>query len=233
MNRISSVVARGQNPYRPARNFASDSTVDEFYFFRMWDRQTETAATNLWGQGRYHLPRTQTEGQYVSPTFGITVTGVSRTLPQGSAASPPGPPPVPPTPGGTVGADRIQARLLGVSWTWFAEMNEQSPEYAPLLVDYSAAMQGTRAYLRPKLEISFEADGTWLPPLADEGYSAILDASGAPVQVLDPRTLRWKANFRWDTSVPVGAILLATPVLDDLTIYYDGGDTGLSSYYVN
>ncbi len=236
VNKLVNTAALQQNPYRPSRNFTCDATVDEFHFFRQWDNSTETVATNFWGQGRYHLPRGATEGRYTSPRFGLAGRGVGRMPPPPSQTAAADEGLVAAAgPGMTTVAGRALAmpRLLGVSWTWFGELNDRNPPFLPLLVDYGAANAGNPSYLKPILEVTVQVDKAWSMPVTEEGYSPITDLRGAPLDVEDSTNLRWSAQFRWASSIPVGAILLATPYLDDLTLYFDTGDSGFVNYYFN
>jgi hypothetical protein len=95
-------------------------------------------------------------------------------------------------------------RLIAVAWT---ELGED-------LFDHSASPP---LAIRPEggalAELWAETEAGWVGPLRDPGWSPVL--SGA-------RSVRWAAKLRTGAVSPA-AILLASPVLDDVTLYFESG----------
>ena len=89
-------------------------------------------------------------------------------------------------------------------------MDPQTGE--PLLFDST-----TSGYLHPKVAITILDGGSETTPLVDDKYSPIAQANGQPLE------LTGDFQYRVRFSIPdqnFDSILLATPVFDDLTIFY-------------
>jgi hypothetical protein len=141
------------------------------------------------------------------------LTDVPRVLPPPSTATPTG---TAPPPSMTMTAPVAQARLLAATWTWMAEL--VAPDGAPVLID-SFTDLATKA----EVEIRFVVNGTeQAAVLKDDGGAAI---DGLLVSATD--TLRYRVRMR-TPDANANTILLATPVLDDVTIFYTAGARYLS-----
>ena len=133
-------------------------------------------------------------------------------------------------------------RLLGVSWTWFAE------EYAknvPLQYDYSnpgspqtlwqtetGNFNGTPL---PCVRMFIIADGTTFPNaqtgFTDDGFSQILGSDNKPYEVTDATDIKYRVMFQIK-GVTTGSVLLGTPYFEDVTLFYDQGDVEFLLYAV-
>jgi hypothetical protein len=187
-------------------NFTADSTIDEFYLWLdrspawnggAWGLQT------LWHRGRYYRPddRDPGDARFTSGAIDLPPRA-ARVLPPPGDSPPPSRPP----------------RLLGVAWTEWAEAYD---EEGPKMLDHSDSPP--RA-LRPEaggfVDLYVEADGAWYGPYRDGGWSAARTPSGeAPAG----SRLRYAAKLKMGGPASPGTILLASPVLDDVTLYFTRG----------
>jgi hypothetical protein len=79
------------------------------------------------------------------------------------------------------------------------------------------------------VDLFVELDGAWYGPLEDDGWSPVRSPSGRPPSIADPSSVRYAAKFKMGAPSSKATILLASPVLDDVTLYYDrGGAESLS-----
>jgi len=180
---------------RISRNWAADATMDEIY---LWKGDHAADAQELWSRGRYYNPRTGREGQYTSKDLKL-----APSIPRDLAA--------PSGRGGTVSPTTAQAQILGASWTWYPEKSGKNGE--PLMVDYRTTDQ-----LQAQVTMTMVVNGA---PVGDP----IRIDGGSPVRSL------WvspgdKLNYRLNFHLPdseLDSILLATPIVDDVTIFYSTG----------
>jgi hypothetical protein len=208
------------------RNFSADATFDEFYVWR--DRRTSgggglAGVQILWGRGRYYKPDDADAGDALFTSAPVTLPVPSRrALPppapiaDPSGRGPEGTPPAPPPP---------RWRLLGIAWTELAEdYDRQGPAMSPVLFDYSA--ESPRA-LHPAggtvADLWVRAGGAAFGPFHDPGYSVVKTPAGTPPEVGEGEEVRWAAKLKMGGPASPGAVLLSTPVLDDVTIYFDRG----------
>ena len=191
--KVAGVAFRGNHP--------ADFTIDEIY---VWQNAADSPDPNLiWNRGRYTPPDAQNgEGRFTSQPLPIT----------------------PAQPGSG------QASLLGVSWTWYGEENAPltDSQDQPRLYDYQGTVGTGGTDLQPNVRVTGFLDGallhpTDLPPLGEhnDGFAAVQATGGGPVPVQDPTQVKYVAEFT--TNGSFGSILLATPVLDDVTIYWNDG----------
>jgi len=230
-------------------NWAPDATMDEYYMVVKTVQAISSGADvadmlDLYRQGRYHIPRDAGEGLYVSPRFNLPVGSSVRALPPPSTIAPPsGTSPVPPPAGA---AAVTQPKIIGMNWTWYGETSvlmTLSPELTnyltPVVVDYSTQESATGPVnLVPRLECSIQVDGTWYGPYVNDFFSSVRNpVTGAPVNVITPTDLRFRFKFGWWGSTGMGPNLTsyvhATPYIDDITIYYDRGDSGFVDYHMS
>ncbi|MBI2933261.1 MAG: hypothetical protein HYY16_16575 [Planctomycetes bacterium] len=212
--------------------------------------------TALYRYGRYHIPFTATalgpgplmvvppaEGRYVSPRFNLPLPPtLVRALPNPSMALPPvvsgpavAPPPVPPG----AGAAPI-ARILGVAWTWAGEMCDPNQDpltgrtLEPVLTNYDTITAAQPQLLRPRLQSYLRVGNSWYGPYADEFFSNVTAPTGGPLLITalpETQNLQFMFNFWWDANSLVNTgFVHAMPYVDDITIYFAGGDTGFVLY---
>ncbi len=233
------------------RNFSSDGTYDEFYFWKdarpedMGDMGLAAAAnpSNVAGkkfmQGRYYVPMGGDEdGLWTSPELTLKGPIATRELagPTKSVATGPGIRADKPAGVGmtTTEGSRISVRLLGISWTWYAE--KYGSEVAgntlggqvslvPYMIDYQNP--GTPADLRQEkscARLFVSVDNLRYPlndPMgfANDAYSPIVDQAGQAVSLGDAAKFRYHVKFRVE-GADASTVLLTSPVLDDVTFYY-------------
>ncbi|MBI2900285.1 MAG: hypothetical protein HYY17_08870 [Planctomycetes bacterium] len=193
-----------------ARNWAADATVDEVYLWNSIDRLDTALA--LWQQGRYRRPAAAGEGVFTSGEIDLSAS--PRSLPAGSAAVPPEA-----TGAGPSVAEVVSSpsgvRIVGISWTWFAERADAKGK--EILVDRAS---GTA--LHPEVGISIVSGAVEHGPYSDAGFSSVSGAEGP---------FRYRVRF----SIPdaqFDSVLLATPVVDDVTVYYRRAGLELESWVV-
>jgi len=198
------------------RNWPADATIDEVY---MWPNlgATNTAVTQ-WQEGRYYRVASTQEGFFTSAAIDLlagsrnlipsTITAVppSSTATTSAAATP------------TLTAATSSVQILGVSWTWFAEaLNGQGKE---LLLDR------TGEPLEPSISVSLLAGSSTYGPYTGADFSPAIDAAGQPVFFSGP--FKYRVQF---SPVPGDAILHATPVFDDITIFYRRGAPEFETWF--
>jgi len=76
--------------------------------------------------------------------------------------------------------------------------------------------------LEPRVRLSVTDGGVAYGPYDDDGFSPMLTAGGAPPSVESPSQTRYVVAFDLATA-GAAPVLLATPVLDDVTIYWSDG----------
>ncbi len=223
-----------EQPYRG--NHTADNTVDEVY---VWQREDVASKTVLWDRGRYYKPEDTSEGKFTSQAIAFNPKPTRILPPQSTAASPPmgaGAPP-PPTPAGTTYAyEPVVVRILGVSWTWYGEETlgdtTNIRKFRRALYNWNnrASLNGIPANdVMPRIELSIQDGSTTYGPYEDDGFSSVRAADGTTPVMSDPNGMKYIMHFRLMQSSP-GTILLATPVVDDVTIYWDEARTRLLSY---
>jgi hypothetical protein len=226
-HRVTAIEHANNQPYSTRHNFACDSTIDEFTHFAGWDEITEAAALAQWRRGRYHVPRTKEEGKYTSNKFSL-LTQAARRLP--------------PSTGPIMGKDTTSRatvatvpqpiQILGVAWTVIGEtLNREEPELPVQMIDYNTVDSPEPDKLTLQTEVSVEADQVWSNPVTRDAYSMVEHPeTGARLVLKDPSAVRFRIRFAWDGAVPATAILRATPYIDDVTLYFDAGDSGFISF---
>ena len=111
-------------------------------------------------------------------------------------------------------------RLLGAAWTWTAEGVDSFTGDRQLFAHTSAADPVDD--LAPRVELSLLDGVTLYGPFADDGYSPVLDVGGSPAVLASPAALRYRVHMR-TLYGSFASVLLATPVFDDVTLYWDDG----------
>ncbi len=217
------------------RNYTADSTLDEFYLWT--NRSSETGggvagAQTLWFRGRYYKPSDANagDGVFLSQLLNLGLPPrvlpptSTQTAPDGTAA--PVVPTVPPP---------SRKRVLGVAWTVYAEEYDSTGAAGtlrPKMLDYSswpgpgelrpAAAADANGFTAETIaDLWMVVDGTTYGPYRNEMFSPVRDASGNPVEVASSVQYRVKLKIGPKTA---STILLATPVLDDVTVFTDTGN---------
>jgi hypothetical protein len=181
---------------RDSRNWSADSTIDEFY---LWKGDHLAEAQELWSRGRYYVPRAGKEAVFTSRPLDLAPAHV-RDLPTASGSA-------------TVASSPAahQVRVLGASWTWYPEKHGKNGE--PTAIDHhSHDPLASRVHMTMLLNHQPVGD-----PLQNEAGSPIRALFVNPGDVL---------NYRLHVGLPdaeLDSILLGTPVIDDVTIYYTAG----------
>jgi hypothetical protein len=137
--------------------------------------------------------------------------------------------------GGTMTAQAPTLRILGMAWTWYGEI----PDYklTPLttwdghrvLYDYSKDPEGLASQdLEPKVGAGIDDGGQIYGPFYDDGFSPILDTKSRTPSIQDPTKLKYFVQI--EVQGAGRPILLATPVVDDVTLFWDDNQSHLLSY---
>ena len=231
-----------------SRNFSSDGTYDEFYFWKdsidpyemgevglASGANPNNLAAKKFLQGRYHVPTE--DSIWTSPKLVLKGVNQNRELPLGSknvatggikAEKPSG---VGMT---TTAGDKITVRLLGVSWTWYAEKynNEISgntlgglPSLMPVMVDYQNPSGPSDLRQEKSCARLFVTVDDLRYPLNDpvgmtnDAFSPIQDSAGQAVALGENGVFQYHVMFKVEGS-DISTVLLSTPVLDDVTFFY-------------
>lgn len=242
------------------RNYSADMTFDEFY---VWADNSPTYlgnAVTMWERGRYYKPglgsQPANDGLFTSKAIDLNQVTPGRSLVPSSTTA------TPPYSTGTTSSGTTTAappppkkRLLGVSWTTFAEINRPwGTKLIPTMYDYQNPSNPASLYQTttgdqngvplPCVRVKILVDGVTLPQqdtvvggatipaiegYSDDGFSQILDNTGKPYTVNDATNIRYQV---WFTVKGVNAtsVLLATPVFEDITLFYDQGDVEFLLY---
>lgn len=224
-------------------NYSGDHTVDEMY---MWN--TDTYDPNLqWMQGRYYVPSSGGgrtggggEGRFTSDVLDRMIPYAPRQLPPPSSVQPPGGT----ASGGTALADPSSVRILGVAWTYYGERHDESQqEYAQVV--RQGEQEGHRRFVydygnnrllagvptgqrRAIVRVGIQDGSLVYGPFEEDGFSPVLDKNGRTPRIQDPKLARYTVDFEIEGGG--NPVLLATPVLDDVTIFWDDEQTHLLSY---
>jgi hypothetical protein len=230
------------------RNYSADLTFDEFY---VWANNSSTSLSNaisIWQRGRYYKP---TWGNYADAVFTSKPINLDQVNPPRFLA-PPTTTATPPFTTGSSGtssttttATAPKRRLLGVSWTWFAEAyiktgaklvpimyNHQNPSSPiPMYQTDSGTASGNP---EASVRMFILADGQKFPlsnpnGYTEDGFSQIQDSAGKPYQVTNAQSIQYQVWFQI-RGCTASSVLLATPVFEDVTLFYDQGDVEFLLY---
>jgi hypothetical protein len=179
---------------RISRNWSADATMDEIY---LWKGDHVADAQELWSRGRYYNPRTGREATFTSRELKL-----APSQPRDLAA---------PAKSGTVGAPQYQTQILGASWTWYPETTGKNGE--PFSIDYR-----TTDTLLSRVNLQMVVNDSLV------GEPIRYDV-GTPIRNvwINPGE---KVNYRLSMNLPdseLDSILLGTPIIDDVTIFYTTG----------
>ncbi|HLY09297.1 MAG TPA: hypothetical protein VKW04_08355 [Planctomycetota bacterium] len=225
------------NSYRG--NYTGDHTLDEFY---AWNKPGDPLI--LWQGSRYYRPTgagatggaVASQGRFTSQALTTMVPYSQRVLAPPSNTPAPGG--VVAVAGGTQTAEPPTLRVVGMSWTWYGELPDHrltpwaSWDGTRLLYDYNGAGAGEAgmpvANLNVKVGAGINDAGQIYGPYYDDGFSAILNNRSRTPTIQDPTKLKYFVQIE----IPGGGkpILLASPVIDDVTLYWDDNQSHLLSY---
>jgi len=184
-------------------NFTADATFDEFYLWMDrggWYNGGLWGLQQLWNRGRYYRPddRLPDDARFTSGPIDL---GSFKT--RGPAAT---------------------KQLLGISWTELAEdYDRRGKSMRPQVLDWSTTPP---TVLRPGesvADLSLEVDGVSYGPYRDPAFSAARGTDGRPPRIGEGGTLRYSAKLKTGAGSRGSPLLLGTPVLDDVTLYFDHG----------
>jgi hypothetical protein len=232
-------------------NYSGDHTLDEFYAWDVVDPGGNTPdPKGLWNVGRYYRPTgagatgggAGSQGRFTSQPLLSMVPYAARSLPPPSNTAAPGG--IAAVAGGTMTAQPPTLRILGMSWTWYGEPIDRfylatraagdrssldvATQYRALY-DYSRGTDGTPGRdLEPKVSAGIDDNGQIYGPFYDDGFSAILNNRSRTPTITDPTKLKYYVQIE----VPGAAkpVLLASPVIDDITLFWDDNQSHLLSY---
>ncbi|MBI3857168.1 MAG: hypothetical protein HY293_15895 [Planctomycetes bacterium] len=215
-------------------NFSGDHTLDEFYAWNTAGAQFDL----LWTAGRYYKPSTAggtggggvaSQGRFTSQALTNMVPFTPRLLAPPSTSGGGG------VSGGTQTAEPPTLRILGMSWTWYGDLIDhnltpyQSWDGHRVLYDYSRDPQGLPSKdLEPKVGAGIDDGGQIYGPYYDDGFTAILNSKSRTPVIQDPTKVKYFVQI--EIQSPGKPIMLATPVVDDVTLFWDDNQSHLLSY---
>jgi hypothetical protein len=215
-------------------NFAADATFDEFYLWLdrspaynggLWGIQT------LWSRGRFYRPddRRPEDARFTSGPVDLGPAS-PRRLPPGEAAP----------------AEEMrqgsETRILGISWTEVAVDYEQeggaslrprafdASEWPPRALRPEASPDANGVAEAAVADLWVEIDGAWYGPYRGAGWSPVRTPEGLPPAVRDASSVRYAAKLKSGGPGAAGLILLASPALDDVTLFVERGGPAFLSW---
>lgn len=227
----------------PPWNYSPDSTIDEF---TVWSNpygeqgvgvSPSPATTYIRNQARLGRYYRGNKGRYTSRLTDLS-SSTKRILPPASAVPQPGEIPItlPPLPAPSQGTPR----LLGISATILTEDYRFSGDTAkPLeydIYDYypqQAVFTASPNRRRVLLEFRLSGDGgtTWgcdasgTPLFVNPDFASVRDsANRSEALKADLAKVKYDIKFSIEGLDTLNAILLSTPVVDDVTIFFTQGD---------
>ncbi len=232
----SSIGNSARTPDGYKGNHTGDQTVDEVYVWKTMDEQGQLA---MWARGRYYKPLSGTygEGIFTSGALELDRATVTRSLPQAGTAVPPG------GAASTTVAQVVERRfrILGASWTWYGEQRSDGDPDPAEVGRQSVFSYDTRGLpikdLGARVGVSIlDGNNDASSIVYDDGFSPIYvpPAAGGgaskadPFLLTDPKNAKYRVHF--DIPTQFSDILLATPVFDDITLFYDDNQSHLLSF---
>jgi hypothetical protein len=210
------------------RNWPADATLDEFFWWNRRDRLGDALA--LGRLGRFYKPINNgyEEGSFTSQE--ITLRMSTRMPAPPSAAAPPGA--TGSGPGSTSPGPEAAAflpgkiRLLGATWTCYGELAEENdPQLEERMHDYGSS----DADLPVVAELWILQKDKKHGPFRDARYSRLADPDGRAVEVDGPFSYRVQFKIQ---GLALDSQLLATPIFDDVTLFYQEGGPQFLSYMI-
>ena len=178
---------------RESRNWSADATIDEFY---IWKGNHLDDAQEFWSRGRYYVPRSGREAVFTSRPLDLVPRSRRDVAPSRA--------------GVTVTASTPQVRILGASWTWYPEAADKNGQ--PTVIDHQT---GDSLEARVNLTMVLNDTPVGAPMRNDGGSDVHVTANPGDV-------LKYRLNFHLPAA-EADAILLSTPVVDDVSIFYTTG----------
>jgi hypothetical protein len=212
-------------------NHTSDDTIDEVY---VWKAEGEGDPLVLWQRGRYYKPLSQAYGEGIFTSQAIQLSPSTGRMPAPPSAA------TAPTgsgggggatgggQGGSIPVEPLQIRVLGLTWTYFGEDVDPQTQM-PALYDYNSPLGIAADDVLPRVRVGLQDGAVKYGPFDDDFFSAVRDQAGNIPVMQDPKQIRYFAQFRLEKAT-LGTILLATPYLDDVTVFWDDTRTHLLSY---
>jgi hypothetical protein len=204
-----------------ARNYYARGTMDEMFY---WCNHSAIdgpidAARGLYAMGRYYKPDDNNPADALFTSLPLALRLPDRKVASASTICDfPGT-----TPMTALSEPAPKKRVLALSWTALAEdFVATGGRLQPVMWDYSPRLGSSTAApaaLSPSetvCALSVQAGTDLHGPYHDEGWSAV----GA--EVGEGESCVYKAKLRVGAVTP-NSILLATPVLDDVTVFYWAG----------
>jgi hypothetical protein len=193
-------------------NFTADATFDELYVWMNRGNYSSgglRGVQELWSHGRYYRADDSDPGD-------ARFTSAEVDLGPAAARNPRG------------------RRLLGVAWTELAPNYDRSgPDLRPTLLDCSSTPP---VELRPEAaadingcvgasvaDVGILIGGAWTGPFRRPAFSPARGAHGRPLTVRDGDAVRYTAKLKTGLRAGSAAVLLSSPVLDDVTLFFDDG----------
>jgi len=180
---------------KESRNWSADSTIDEFY---IWKGNHLDDAQEFWSRGRYYVPRSGREAVFTSRPLDLLPKSARSAAPAISN-------------GGSATATLPQAKILGASWTWYPEGADKNGH--PTVTDH---LNNDPLEARVNLTMVLN-DKPVGAALINDGGSEV-----ASLTVNAGDVLKYRLNFHLPAA-ELDSILLATPVVDDVSIYFTTG----------
>ncbi|MBV8878502.1 MAG: hypothetical protein JO332_00930 [Planctomycetaceae bacterium] len=202
----------GERGLFPA-NFSADATFDELY---VWNNRGNYSSggtrglQELWSRGRYYRADDRDPGDARFTSAALDLDSPARRNPRGAR------------------------RLLGVAWTELApDYDRGGTALRPKLLDHSETpplelhpeeAADLNGYAGASVaDLGVVVGGAWLGPYRNPAFSPVRGSSGRPPSVADGELVRYTAKLKTGAGGRSSAILLATPILDDVTLYFDDG----------
>jgi hypothetical protein len=235
---------QGQN----GRNFYADGTLDEFFFWSNTNYLPGTVqtATQIYNLGRYYKPNDSNvaDARFTSSPLAIPFSS-RRLAPCDAIVPPPGAPAGASPPPSDASSQKV---IVAVSWTALAEdyvagqESDGRPRLRPVMHDYSpqkysdaaapadlspANLADANGYAYETVcDLSIGVQGASYGPYRNEpwspiraSHSGVPTGSGSELVIVTPSdSVTFSAKLRVGP-VNANSILLATPVLDDVTIF--------------
>jgi hypothetical protein len=160
----------------------------------VWKNASDASWDTQWVLGRYYNVKKEPSGAGTFTSQQISLT---------------------PAGGGNV-------KVLGASWTWYGE--ETDPATGDrVLYNYGQSATGTaNGDLQPRVQLSVKDGGLIYGPYFDDGFSPVLSLSGQTPIISNPTQVGYIIDMGFTQGTPT-SILLASPVLDDVTLYWSDG----------
>lgn len=234
------------------RNFSGDFTVDEFYLHGMARREdfqrmmaVNSIASKIAAEcakGRYYLPRELGQGKsdavFTSSKIFFYPDYTKKKLPSADKLTQP---PTTTNPAASKQQPARKIKLIGFQWTWFAEdyntatmdpiMYDHDPEEWPVSSNKKTGAKPLKQTLYksqdPTVNVSlivFDKTGKHLVTIegSDSGLSTISHKKNNYYEFEESCHIKYRVNF-FIVEASTKTALIATPVFDDVTIFYSEG----------